>query len=63
MIPVEIVDPTIRAVAAGDPIPVRVMGGYIRRPAPSAGLLVETPDDAMFLPLAQVKAAMRGKAL
>lgn len=52
--------PTIklRPVAPGDAISVEVQGGFVRRGAPSHGLVVETESLDIFLPYDKVKDAL-----
>jgi hypothetical protein len=41
--------PTIRAVRAGDEITVQVLGGFVRRRAPSDGVVVQMEDRDVFV--------------
>jgi hypothetical protein len=41
--------PTIRAVRAGDEITVEVLGGFVRRHAPSDGVVVQMDDRDVFV--------------
>jgi hypothetical protein len=44
-----IASPTIRAVRAGDEISVEVVGGFVRRHAPSDGVVVQMDDRDVFV--------------
>ena len=48
----------LRPVAPGDNIVVEVQGGFVRRPAPAHGLVVETETLDIFLPYEKVKDAL-----
>jgi hypothetical protein len=41
--------PVIRAVRAGDEITVQVLGGFVRRRAPSDGVVVQMDDRDVFV--------------
>jgi len=41
---------TIQKISKDDLIPIPVTGGWVRRPAPCDGILVEDGDSAMFVP-------------
>ncbi len=51
--------PTVRAVRAGDTISVEVQGGFVRREAPSDGVVIETPDRDIFVPAEALIEALR----
>lgn len=52
-------EPLIRPVRAGDEIVVAVEGGFVRRAAQVDGLVVETPERDVFLPVDTVLDALR----
>jgi hypothetical protein len=41
--------PTVRAVRAGEEISVQVDGGFVRRPAPDDGVVIELVDRDVFV--------------
>jgi hypothetical protein len=44
-----VASPVIRAVRAGDEISVSVLGGFVRRRAPSDGVVVQMDDRDVFV--------------
>jgi hypothetical protein len=51
--------PIIRAVRAGDEVSVQVEGGFVRRRAPSDGIVVELPDRDVFVTADALVEALR----
>ncbi len=49
----------LRPVRAGAPISVEVAGGFVRRPAPADGVVVELADRDVFLPADTLVQALR----
>ena len=43
--------PRLVLIRAGQPLSVAVVGGFVRRPAPSDGLVVMMADRDVFLPI------------
>lgn len=48
--------PTLRSVYEGEMVSTPCEGGFVMRPAPESGLVLETPDVDHFIPWSAVTA-------
>lgn len=55
--------PTLRPVRAGDELTLAVENGYVRRRAPSDGVVIEMPDREVFVPADELLEALRALGL